>query len=368
MQHVPKCIGTVARTRRRRSAFTLVELLVAMTIISILMSLMLPAVQTTRETARKIYCQNNLHQLGLAVQNYQSANGDMLPPAGMVSPDPVGYWCEIDLRSGNSLSWAVMLLPYLELDTVYRQFDFAKTAFDQPLDPQMSQPSVLLCPSDAARGRFFVDGTFTKGKVFGKANYAAFVSPFHTDVQILYPGAISLAAGSTVQSPRGQRSADISDGLSNTLMLSEVRTRDHEQDQRGAWALPWTGSSILALDIHDKQEWKTYPHGYTPNPRYNCAQVPNNDGRNPNVDVLYLDPDQQATQMDHMPCVQWDPTFFGMEHYLSAAPRSLHPRGVNAVFADGHVAFLLNEINDVAMAYLISINDGQNIDPSEHSR
>lgn len=367
MQHVPKSAGRAFRAGRWRSAFTLVELLVVITIIGILMSLVLPAVQTSREAARRISCQNNLHNLGLAVQNYQANNSDMLPPSAMISPEGEGIFLELDLRSGNSLSWVVTILPFLELDTVYNKFDLNKTAFEQSLDPQVLQPPVLLCPSDAARGRFFVDDTYTKGKRFAKANYAAFVSPFHTDLQFFYPGAISLAVGSTITSPRGQRSGDISDGLSNTLMLGEVRTRAHEQDQRGAWALPWTGSSILALDIHDAEEWKAYPHGYVSNNYYQCAQVPNNDNEKANLDMLYLVPDLEAAQLDRMPTAAWDPQF-GRNHYLSAAPRSLHPRGVNVVFADGHTAFLLNQVDATAMAYMISINDGRNVDPTEHAR
>src|SRR5262249_27952279 len=95
---------------------------------------------------------------------------------------------------------------------------------------------------DAARGRFFETTEESTGRTirFGKANYAAFVNPMHADGWI-YTGAISLY---------GQRLSQITDGTSQTMVFSEVRTRENSGDQRGAWALPWSGSTLLAFDMH----------------------------------------------------------------------------------------------------------------------
>ncbi len=100
---------------RPRIAFTLVELLVVIAIIGVLVALLLPAVQAARESARRMSCQNNLKQLGLAIHNYESS-AKVLPPGGMPSPRNV---------SGNyGVSWLAIILPYMEGNSVYDQFDF----------------------------------------------------------------------------------------------------------------------------------------------------------------------------------------------------------------------------------------------------
>src|SRR5690606_15766314 len=101
----------------------------------------------------------------------------------------------------------------------------------------------LLCASDETFGRQYswrgIDGAATPVP-FGKGNYAAYTGPFHVD-DYISPGSMRLF---------GQEMRRIVDGVSQTLALAEVRTRDHEFDQRGAWALPWAGASLLSLDAH----------------------------------------------------------------------------------------------------------------------
>ena len=150
------------------------------------------------------------------------------------------------------------------------------------------------------------------------------------------------------------------DGTSSTLLISEVLTRAHTQDQRGVWALPWTGSSQLAFDMHDEVDPVNFSSGgYSPDPRsLGLTQPPNN--RGPNTDMLYACPDPVGAQLERMPCNVYERGT--PRDYLSAAPRSQHPGGVNVVYADGHVAFLNDGVDQLTMAYLIHISDGMALD------
>jgi len=324
---------------RSRSAFTLIELLVVTSIIGILIGLLLPAVQSARESARKLTCANNLKQLGVAISNWEGAHGTM-PPTGIGRNSNGSF----DARAGKMFSWVVRILVELEQEPLHNRFDFDKTVLEQAGDPQASQLAIMLCPSDSAEGLFFVDSELTGGKRFAKGNYAAFVSPFHTDLTEWFPGAFNAT---------GQPVAAIHDGLSNTYMISEVRTRPEPRDQRGAWALPWTGSTTLAFDRHHVEDGKS---AYTPWTTFTeFDQKPNTKG--PAMDMLYANPDPSGAQMDGMPCAEYrgEPAL----NYLSASPRSRHLGGVNVVFADGHVGFIPDEIDGYVMALLVSANDAQ---------
>jgi prepilin-type processing-associated H-X9-DG protein len=146
------------------------------------------------------------------------------------------------------------------------------------------------------------------------------------------------------------------------MVLSEVRTRDDVGDQRGAWALPWAGASLLAFDIHVAGD-ATKRVGYKPSVlSLGMSQVPNNQGT---ADVLYRCSDIAGAQFDRMPCAEFvsrsdDPE--SETHYLSAAPRSLHSAGVSVAFLDGHCGFLPNSVDEFSMAFLICPNDGRNVD------
>ncbi|HEY1187780.1 MAG TPA: DUF1559 domain-containing protein, partial [Gemmata sp.] len=112
---------------RSRRGFTLIELLVVIAIIAILIGLLLPAVQKVREAAARMTCSNKMKQIGLALHNYENANSK-LPPAG------TGYsWCASaaggpgDTRIFNS-NGLVLLLPYLEQDNLFRQFNLQQAS------------------------------------------------------------------------------------------------------------------------------------------------------------------------------------------------------------------------------------------------
>jgi len=346
--------------RRKCAGFTLVELLVVIAIIGILVSLLLPAVQAARESARRVSCVNNIRQIGLAIANYENTR-KVYPPAGLHDPPffmnvdgSIMSWTEP--TTGLMHSWVVQILPFLEENAIFDQFDLRTSVMRQTHDPQAYQIATFLCPSDDSVGRFFQHPSLTRNKLFAKGNYAAYVSPFHVEFQHEFPGA--LAAN------RRQRIASMEDGVSRTLVLAEVRTREHPRDQRGAWALPWTGSSVLAFDMHHNFDAGDGAKFVGDSRSVGQAQPPNNEG--PNVDMLYDCPDPNKAQVEGMICARFASDVNST--YLSAAPRSQHVGGVNVCFLDGHVGFLTNDVDDFAMAYMVSINDGKHVNVQDHVR
>jgi prepilin-type N-terminal cleavage/methylation domain-containing protein/prepilin-type processing-associated H-X9-DG protein len=339
--------------RAHTTGFTLVELLVVIAIIAILIALLLPAIQQAREAARRMQCANHLKQIALAAHGYTDVHA-MLPPSGIVERKTLtsrGYdYPVFDQQSGKMFSWAVLILPFLEETNLYNEFDLNRTALDQPNEPQETSVPVYLCPSDNARDRFYSDATATLGKRFAKGNYAAYGSPMHTDLQLLYPGALIST---------GQKLSRITDGLSKTLCFTEVRTRDDERDERGVWTLPWNGATLLALDMHHNSLPGGYFNQYIPAESYAYqAQMPNTTG--PNEDVLLNCPQDMLVdaQLERMPCIKWIWPL-GLSGYISAAPRSSHPGGINASFLDGHVDFIRDDIDPFSLTYFIDIRDRQ---------
>src|SRR5688572_26000357 len=106
----------------RRSAFTLVELLVVIAIIGVLVALLLPAVQTARESARRMKCSNQLKQFGLALHNYHDTHNSF--PAGHMFRG-IFDGNATDAQGGSGFGWGTAILPYIEQLSLYNQFNFS---------------------------------------------------------------------------------------------------------------------------------------------------------------------------------------------------------------------------------------------------
>ena len=211
----------------RPPGFTLIELLVVIAIIGILVGLLLPAVQQAREAANRVKCANNLKQIGLASHLFADRHG-ALPPSRM--------------SMAEGPSWAWLILPDLEQQNLYNMWPegwpYPGLAPGAPVTPQgIAQTAETLdtpvptyfCPSFRSPGDANSAEVFTQpsGCVLSQAargsvgDYAANIGSTGLDYTVSIPNGPSVAQNGALRAVKGVRFAEISDGLSNTLMVGE---------------------------------------------------------------------------------------------------------------------------------------------------
>jgi prepilin-type N-terminal cleavage/methylation domain-containing protein len=302
---------------RRRRGFTLVELLVVIAIIGTLVALLMPAVQAARESARKMSCGNNLHNIALAVQNYHDSVGSFPTCWFYQKSDPDFF---------ESWGWGALVLPFIEQKNLHDQLGVTTGRLSTQLDPSLNPGGaaaasrvktgvqtplqIFICPSDSGfNGRgLSVNRSFAQGLGSGKVGL--------TDTSLSnYPGVAGHrdVHSSTMTANRGigsgvffensyMRMSDIIDGTSNTFMIGE---RESLECKSGTWV---------------------------------GVERPTGSGAaGPNQVLGHSRPKlNQATSV-----IAWNTGGTGCMEGFS----SLHPGGAQFAACDGSVRFVANQIN-----------------------
>ena len=242
----------MAYSLRNRNGFTLVELLVVIAIIAILIALLLPAVQMARAAARRSQCKNNLRQIGVALTSFESAFRQFPPGKRYTGPrnDPSTY----------SVAWSFLLLNFLEEGATSDQINLQLPLWDPANLPATGQViSTYLCPSTALRQRHrgrddkLLNLGTTPGEGLGCLDFLGISrpedeaeNPFQSEdyghQRGVLLGTNGLPNEDTILEPDPLRMAHITDGLSNTMCVTECTGRGVDVDSgivnelNGTWA------------------------------------------------------------------------------------------------------------------------------------
>ena len=338
---------------QKRGGFTLIELLVVIAIIAVLIALLLPAVQAAREAARRAQCTNNLKQLGLAAQNYLSANNVFPPQTSWPSSDTGGW----------GYNWYYALFPQLEQQQIFSAINFSLSPWDYgQTTAATAKVASLICPSESGSPQiyplFIGSSTFYYavsnyvGNYGGPAAYAPYTGTIIPESD--------LEAGLRLQSVGMQ---SITDGSSNTALFSERLLAFPS----GTTQLVYPGG-VNAYRAIFQGTYSAAPSSVTPanmstaNPALlfvqGCQSIPSTQAALYSTTIGSMLLPGYPMHIGLTSYVHWtppntppcnnpaDPTWLSyVGPYGSPTANSMHPGGVNVCFSDGSVHFIKSSVS-----------------------
>jgi prepilin-type N-terminal cleavage/methylation domain-containing protein/prepilin-type processing-associated H-X9-DG protein len=357
------------RNDDKRRAFTLIELLVVIAIIAVLIALLLPAVQAAREAARRSQCINNLKQFGLAAANYESTNG-AYPPSNVES----GSW-GVSIKETAATGWTnnfssqLRILPFMEQGVAFNSLNYiAKDSDATNTSICGLKLAVMLCPSDPNIGFFpFNDGgTIFSGTNYGSSDGDWYIFSFASGApsNSSWAGMASRTAFSVNQA---RAISAIVDGLSNTLLYSEIKTFDYrlkcsglsvnnpanQPDPTGPITSDYSGSGCsFGNTMHTR-----YSNGGVYHSGFTTAWPPNKATTYNNTTALTtgINSGLGNVDTDIISVNEND----GGPSFGAFTSKSYHPGGVNSLFADGSVHFVKSTVNGYVWRALGTIQGGE---------
>jgi prepilin-type N-terminal cleavage/methylation domain-containing protein/prepilin-type processing-associated H-X9-DG protein len=285
--------------------FTLIELLVVIAIIAVLIALLLPAVQSAREAARRCQCVNNLMQVSIALQNYESAH-EVLPPGVVNDTGPIK-----NIAVGYHFGWMTQILPYIEQKNAAKHLNHAVGIYsDKNSTVRAVSIRSFLCPSDP----------LTAGAGFAPSSYAGCYNDTEVPIDAKNNGVFFL--NSSV------RSEDIPDGRSTTIFVGEKPIQSND--------LGWASGTRATLR--------------------NAADRPNANRVIPGTPAATAAA-AAAAEAAERASTGADPVGgFG----------SYHSGGANFAFGDGSVRFVKNSVNQKIFGFLANRADGELIGDDQY--
>ncbi len=338
----------MSKLRPRRQAFTLIELLVVIAIIAILIALLLPAVQQAREAARRSQCKNNLKQIGLAIFNYESTN-KRFPSSGECTDEKNA------VRRMFPVAMHVAILPYTDQAPIYQAWNFSYH-YTNPVNAPLCKVNIpiYMCPTNSI--------TQVDNLNYGNTDYMPIA---YIDIDPI-TGLRNPSGGGSLNADRGgalgfcRKVSEVTDGLSNTILVIEDSNRP----------------TMTAGHYNQPAVMFGGAPGYDQSQLYASAdQVPGTFGGPYGAPNRWADPDNgsgvsgppnlgsgasnvinnNATPLNGPPSCPWSTNNCGPND----EPFSGHVGGCQAVFGDGSVHFLSENMDRHTLRRLCNRMDGQ---------
>lgn len=318
------------RKRDPRRGFTLIEVLVVIAIIGLLIALLLPAVQSARESARRIHCTNNIKQLGLAIHQYIDSTG-VLPPSMVLA------------GSGTTISWSngwsiqMRILPAIEQGPTFNSINFS-VAYQQHQNTTATGQVIptFLCPSEANQQP-------TSHQTFGNVginNYGWCMGDWFVWGSFGGPSPNRSAFGPN----QSRKWADFTDGLSQTILLGEVKSYQPYLRDCGGLSQISDPTNIPSPNANPAQVVPEYNgSGCTLKPDGHAEWV---DGGVHHTGLTTAWTPNKVTPGRGLPDldINGQREKVGGPSFAAITARSYHPGGVNVLLGDGSVRFIKSTI------------------------